>query len=87
MLKTYLVSVIIWMMINYSMIVMFGDKIKSNGWIDRHEASIGKLKILFVISVVPFVRFLILSCLIYMTIYTQAQYDGRMEEINDDMEE
>ena len=79
MLKAYLISVVIWMMINYSMIIMFGERVKSNGWVDEHSVPIGKFKILFVMSAVPLVRLLILSCFIYMILNTQAQYDD-MEE-------
>lgn len=85
MLKVYLASIIIWMIINYSMVTLFGPKIKANGWVDENGIVIGKWKALFVGSAIPFVRLLVFACFIIMTVYTKEQFDTDFKKRLDDM--
>ena len=86
MLKAYLASITIWMIINYSMVTLFGPKIKANGWVDENGAVIGKWKALFVGSAIPLVRLLVFSCFILMTVYTKEQFDTDFTKRLNDMD-
>lgn len=85
MLKIYLASIVIWMIINYSMVTLFGPRIKANGWVDERGTVIGKWKALFVGSAIPLVRLLVFSCFILMSIYTKEQFDTDFKKRLDDM--
>lgn len=87
MLEFYLKSIIIWVIINYSIITMLGPKIKENGWTDNNGTIIGKWKALIVGSAIPVIRFLVFLCFIGMSIYTKEQCDKKYEENKRDTEE
>ena len=86
MLKLYLTSIIIWMIINYSMATLFGPRIKANGWVDESGTVLGKWKALFVGSAIPLLRLLVFTCFILMTVYTKEQFDTDFKKCLDDTE-
>lgn len=81
MLEFYLKSIIIWAIINYSIITMLGPKIKENGWTESNGTIIGKWKAILIGSTIPVIRFLVFLCFIGMSKYTKQQYDKEYEKI------
>ena len=86
MLKFYLTSVIIWMIINYSIVTMFGPKIRENGWVQNNNTIIGKWKALFIGSAVPILRLLVLLAFMAMSVYTKEQYDKELGKYRNNKE-
>lgn len=76
MLKIYISSVVIWMVIIYCAIKIFGSKIKENGWLGENNTNIVKrITSLFILSAIPILRLLVFAVLIYMSTYTKEQYE------------
>ena len=76
MLKLYLTSIIIWMIINYSVIKMFANNITENGWYDGVKSTkMNKVTALFVISAVPLLRVFTLFCIFYIASFTKEEFD------------
>ena len=86
MLKTYLISVIIWMIIMYCVIKIFGPRVVENKWTENVTPTMGKFTSLFVMSAVPFFRCLFLFSFLYMASCTKDQFDKKYKT-NNDMEE
>lgn len=83
MLRIYLVSIIIWMIIIFCTIQLFKFKIVENGWLElKSDQVMNPFMVLFLTSAVPLVRLLMFVCTIYMAIYTKEQY----EELKEDRE-
>ena len=80
MLKIYLSSVIIWMIINYSATKLFGPKITENGWLENKKATkMSWIVALFVMSAIPVFRLLIPVCCFIMGSMTKEQFDEWIE--------
>ena len=76
MLKLYFTSIIIWMIINYSTIKMFANKIIENGWCDGAKTpTMSKLTALFVMSAVPILRVLTWCGILYISFTTKDEFD------------
>lgn len=86
MLKIYLSSVVIWMIIIYCAATICGPKIKENGWLESTRHTMGKWTALFVLSVIPLLRLLVLSVIFYMSIYTKEQYEKMQDQFKEDDE-
>lgn len=83
MLKIYISSVIIWMIIIYCAAKIFGPQIKNNGWTTTAKPTMGKWTTLFVVSAIPLLRLLVLSVFVYMALYTKEQYETIKKERED----
>ena len=84
MLKIYISSVIVWMIIIYCAAKLFGPQIRENGWLnDAKPITMGKWTTLFVASAIPLVRLLLLSVFVYMALYTKEQYETIKKERED----
>ena len=79
MLKIYITSVLIWMIILWSAVALFAPSIQKNGWLDaagndnnivRHPVAY-----LFVCAAVPFFRLLLLSAMVTMSGMTKESYE------------
>jgi hypothetical protein len=77
MLKIYLTSIVIWMIINFCTIQIFQFKIKDNGWLELETTNqtTSPFMYLFTMSAVPLIRVLVLVVIIYMSIYTKEQFE------------
>lgn len=84
MLKIYLSSIVIWMIIIYCAVKICGPKIAENGWLESSKHTMGKWTALFVLSAIPLLRLIVLSVLFYMAIYTKEQYEKTQKEFKDD---
>ena len=87
MLKAYFASIIIWMIIIYSVTTLFERRIKDNGWADKRDGDINEWKALFILSAIPFIRLLVILCCVFMALYTKEQYNEYVEKIKNDKEE
>ena len=87
MLKAYLASIVIWMIIIYSTAILLERSIENNGWLDEKDKEGNVPKTLFVISAIPFVRLTAVLCCIFMASCTKEQYTEIVEKIKNDMEE
>jgi hypothetical protein len=74
MLKIYFGSILIWMIIIFSMIYVCKDSIKAKGWIDETKKNKHWLVVLFCISSIPIFRLLVASGLLFMTTTTKEEY-------------
>ena len=86
MLKVYLTSVIIYMIIIYCMCAIFMDSIKSKGWISEIKKG-SKLGVLFTLSAVPILRFFVVVLIFYMATHTKEQFDEWYKEVQEKKEE
>lgn len=85
MLKIYLSTVLIWMIIFYCLLKMFRSSIKENGWLDDIEpAKTGKLFSLFAISAIPFLRLLVFIGVIYITSVTKDKHEKMKDKHEED---
>lgn len=82
MLKIYLTSVIIYMIIIYCTCQIFKDAIRSKGWINEKRNG-SKLGILFTLSAVPVLRFFIILLVIYMSTHTKEEYEKWYKEFQE----
>lgn len=76
----YLTSVIIYMIIIYSMTFIFGDTMKAKGWAASEKPNANKLVILFCLSAVPILRIFVLVSILYMATHTKEEFDKWQEE-------
>ena len=81
MIKFYLQSVLIFMIIIYSMLQICKEKIKANGWKSEDQQQNGKWSGLFVLSAVPILRAFIIVVILMMSVYTKEQFDAKLEEL------
>ena len=81
MLKIYLSSVIIYMIIISCLCFLFHDAIKKNGWASTEKPNVNKLTALFVLSAVPLLRIYVVGLFIYMATHTKEQFEKWQEEV------
>ena len=81
MIKFYLQSVLIFMIIIYSMLQICKEKIKANGWKSEEQQHNNKWSGLFVLSAVPVLRVLVIVVVLMMAVYTKEQFDAKLEEL------
>lgn len=76
MLKLYLTTVVIWMIIIYATTKILGPSIKEKGWIKSDTSTKrGKLSTLFVLAAVPLIRLWVWILLFVMCTYTYEQFE------------
>lgn len=76
MLKFYLTTVVIWMIIIYATAKITAPVIKEKGWI-KSDASTkkGKLSTLFTLAAIPVIRLLVWVFLFVMCTYTHKEFE------------
>lgn len=82
MLKIYLTSVVIYMIIIYCTCKIFENAIRSNGWISEKKKG-GKLGVLFTLSAVPLLRFIVVVLIVYMASNTKEEYEKWYKEFQE----
>ena len=88
MLKFYLVTVIIWMIIIYCVAALFKDEIAKKLGSTTAKASLFKqLKTLFILSAVPILRLIFVATMVYVVVCTQEDLDKLMEKTKKDRAE
>lgn len=76
MLKIYLISVVIWMIIIYAMAAICEASIKTNGWTkDKESKKRGVISSLFILSAVPVFRIIVVISMFIMAAYTPEQVE------------
>ena len=86
MLKFYLATVIIWMIVIYCVVAIFQNGItKKLGTNKEEKASLfKKLKFLFILAAVPIVRLCMVIVIIYIATCKQEDFDELMKRTNND---
>ena len=85
MLKLYLSSVVIFMIIIYCVLQLARTKLIENGWVgSERKRGLTKLWGLFVSAAVPLLRLVIIGVILYMTTITKADYQTIKEKEKDD---
>ena len=75
MLKFYLTTVVIWMIIIWATVQMFGSAIREKGWIKEDKSTKkGRFSILFTLAAVPIIRLFVCLIIIFMSAYTPEQW-------------
>lgn len=86
MLKFYLTTVVIWMIIIYCVVAIFQNgiakKLKTNE--EKKSGLFKKLKTLFVLAAIPIVRLFVVIVLIYIATCKQEDFDELMKRTNRD---
>lgn len=76
MLKFYLTTVVIWMIIIYATAKMLGPAIKEKGWIKSDTSTKrGKFSTLFILAAVPLIRLWVWIVMFVMSVYTYEQLE------------
>lgn len=85
MLEFYLASIIIWMIIIESIIVLFKDGIKkkTNSKETKKASIFKRLSYLFVLSAVPILRLGIVIIIIYIATCKQEDFDKLMKKTDE----
>ena len=82
MLKIYLSSIVIWMIILYCEVSIFKNAIVEKGWVNPNKKpSENGWKSLFVLSAIPVIRFFIFILIIVMSTYTRKQFEEWSEKV------
>ena len=86
MLGMYLSSVVVWMIIIYCECRLFAEAIKNNGWASSKSdvAKTNKLAVLFVLSAVPIIRFIVCVVIVFMFMYTKEDFEKFKAEIEEE---
>ena len=81
MLEFYLTTVVIWMIIIASLLLMFGDAIKKKQANELKKTNvIKKIASLFVMSAVPVLRLVVAATIFYMAVCSQEDFDRLMNK-------
>lgn len=76
MLKFYLTTVVVWMIIIYATAKIVGPVVKEKGWIKSDTSTNGgKFSTLFTLAAVPLIRLLVWIFLFVMCTYTHEEFD------------
>lgn len=76
MLKIYISSVIIWMIVIYSFVTIAQEQIRKNGWLNENRKSDRNWLItLFCTSAIPIIRALIFIAICVMACMTEEQFE------------
>ena len=83
MIQVYLSSVAVWMIIIYCLCWLFKNAIKNNGWISQKSdtSKTNKLVVLFVLSAVPIIRFIVCVTIVFMSMYTKEDFEKFKAEV------
>lgn len=75
MLGIYLSSIIFWVILLYSLIIIFQEKIIENGWLKPVSNHVNPYLLLFCMSAVPILRVLFAVCIFLMAWYTEEEFN------------
>ena len=80
MIKLYLISIAIWMIMMYGTAWLFEEKIKENGWTNLPKSKKNPWMVLFVASATPVVRVLFFISELIMVGMTKEKFDEWIKE-------
>ena len=91
MVKTYLYSIVVYMIIIWCSGYLCKENIKKNGWNKPVETDMNPLLVLLAVSAIPIIRLVFVGFIFYMACYTlehfeawKAKIDKECEELNSD---
>lgn len=85
MLQAYLASVLIFMIINLSVVSIFRDSYIKNGWVvGPHNKWYKRIYTAFLVSAIPILRVFITVMLVFMACIKKEDLENIMEEKDDD---
>ena len=81
MLKFYLTTVVVWMIIIWAMAQICEPAIREKGWIKEDKSTKkGRLSILFTLAAVPIIRVFVCIIIFFMSGYTPEQWQEMREK-------
>lgn len=86
MLKFYLTTVVIYMIIIYCTCSIFKDGIKAKGWISEGKRG-SKFGALFTLSAVPILRLGVIILIFYMATHTKEEFNKWYADIQEKKKE
>lgn len=77
MIKFYMTTVVIWMVIIYATIFVTKEAIKNNDWVTEKKDTtpLGTIIALFCMSAIPIYRFIVVCSLIMMSVKTKEEFE------------
>lgn len=87
MLKLYLTSVVIFMIIIHGMLSIFKYGIQEKGWYSSETAKVNKLTGLFMLASVPIVRVAVIVLIFYMATHTKEDFEKWQAEVREKQNE
>lgn len=83
MLTFYLSTVVIWMIVIYSISKIFKPQIVENGWVDGNKSKGNLIVNLFTLAAVPFLRLVGGILIIAMAGVTKQQFEEWRKSLNE----
>ena len=84
MLGIYLSSIIFWVILLYSLIIIFQEKIIDNGWVKQPaNKNVNPYLLLLCMSAVPILRVLFAICIFVMAWYTEEELNELVNRDDD----
>ena len=86
MLQFYLTSILIYAIIIFCTILLFGKNIKENGWFDESKKGSVAVAIIymFAMSAIPVLRVIVIGGVFLMAGYTKEEYEKTRANRKDD---
>ena len=84
MIKLYLISIVVWMIMIYGTAYLFEDKIRENGWADTPKSKKNPYFMALLSAAIPVIRVVYFLSVIMMVGMTKEQFDALMKEIKDE---
>lgn len=86
MFQVYLITIIVWFIINFSALVVCADSIRYNGWVgskyDKHFTPRKALLMFICTCAIPVLRVIFLIAIFFMANFTPDEYDI-IKDMND----
>lgn len=84
MIKLYLISIIIWLIMIVGTIYLFEDKIRENGWTNVQKSNKNPWVVLILASAIPLIRVVCFISTIMMVGMTKEKFDELKKELDDE---
>ena len=85
MLKLYLTTVVIWMIIIWALTQIYEPAIREKGWIKEDKSTKkGRFSILFTLAAVPIIRLFVCWIILFMSSYTPEQLQEMKDKNKDE---
>ena len=84
MIKLYLISIVIWMIMMYGTAWLFEERIRENGWMNLPKSKKNPWMVLFVASATPIVRVLFFISVLIMVGMNKEKFDEWTKETNNE---
>lgn len=95
LLQTYLISIMIYFIINMALSDLFVYKIEANGWLDNYDLDTDNdddsdghpYLMMLVMCAIPILRLMYCAIIIVMAAMTKEEYEKKRKELQEALEE